>query len=567
MMETRLQPQARTNAAPFFTRLGDGVLQRKCACGSPAASLTEECGECNSRKLIQTKLIIGTSNDQFEQEADRVADQVLAAPANPAVRSNTRCIQRFARQSSASVSTAAVPPGVDRILASPGRPLDPALREDMEQRFGHDFSRVRVHADAQASESARAVNALAYTVGRDIVFGAGMPLRGTTAGNRLLAHELTHVVQQRGGQSGNLTLEPGISAEREADEVAGSVGETWLPRVPLQISSHPAGLYRQQPSPAAGPSGMSRVHFDETMRTRFGVTQIMTGTMQEQMSRLTPRSAAPAGGVILPNWQQWDPGSVSEVYSTIIEAFEDFAGSVGGLPDVREIIFFNVAYDVNQTGVAVPRPDIGASFAAGEMMIYRALTTSNKALPIARSNAQGKYPPVGIAVVGQGETPGAPSPLPSREESIKRLVSHELGHGVAEVSLAIDSTTFDRYQREVGWTPRHPQQLFDVGVPAVATALANGTMPPPAYEITAEKWNSPQWLEQPLSKYMVAGGPGEDFAEAVMTFVHAPNLLLSRSPRRFKFINTGTETWLPRLLKLPLIGDFPEPTPGEAHTA
>ena len=66
----------------------------------------------------------------------------------------------------------------------------------MESRFGHDFSQVRVHRDAKAAESARAVNALAYTVGEDVVFGTGQYAPGSSTGQRLLAHELTHVVRR-----------------------------------------------------------------------------------------------------------------------------------------------------------------------------------------------------------------------------------------------------------------------------------------------------------------------------------------------------------------------------------
>jgi hypothetical protein len=89
-----------------------------------------------------------------------------------------------------------VPPIVHDVLRSPGQPLDAATRAFMEPRFGHDFSQVQVHTDARAAESARAVHALAYTVGRDVVFGAGQYELGTHAGQRLMAHELTHVVQQ-----------------------------------------------------------------------------------------------------------------------------------------------------------------------------------------------------------------------------------------------------------------------------------------------------------------------------------------------------------------------------------
>ena len=88
------------------------------------------------------------------------------------------------------------PPVVHEVLRSPGRPLDDATRGFMESRFNHDFSGVRVHSDSRAAESARAVNALAYTVGNHVAFDHGQYAPGTTTGRGLLAHELAHVVQQ-----------------------------------------------------------------------------------------------------------------------------------------------------------------------------------------------------------------------------------------------------------------------------------------------------------------------------------------------------------------------------------
>ena len=93
----------------------------------------------------------------------------------------------------------AAPDSVEQALVNPGSPLEPALRGDMEERFGHDFSKVRVHTDAAAKQSALDVNAHAYTVGHDMVFGAGRFTPGTQEGRRLIAHELTHAVQQSGG--------------------------------------------------------------------------------------------------------------------------------------------------------------------------------------------------------------------------------------------------------------------------------------------------------------------------------------------------------------------------------
>lgn len=147
---------------------------------------------------MQAKLAIGASDDPLEREADRVADQVLALPTHPVVESAVQRIQRFAGQPAAQAEAA--PESVERVLAGSGRPLDTALRHDMEQRFGHDFSRVRVHSDGTAGQSAREVNANAYTAGHNIVFGASQFAPATREGRRLLAHELTHVIQQgRGG--------------------------------------------------------------------------------------------------------------------------------------------------------------------------------------------------------------------------------------------------------------------------------------------------------------------------------------------------------------------------------
>lgn len=144
--------------------------------------------------MIQPKLAIGTVGDIYEQEADRIAEQVTAKPALPPVSSVPLLIQRFRGQSNGQSDIA--PASVEQALAGSGSPLEPTLRQDMEQRFGYDFSHVRIHTDSRAAESAQAVNALAYTLGKDVVFGAGEFSPHSAKGRRLLAHELTHAVQQ-----------------------------------------------------------------------------------------------------------------------------------------------------------------------------------------------------------------------------------------------------------------------------------------------------------------------------------------------------------------------------------
>ena len=166
---------------------------------------------------VQTKPAIHQPGDEFEQEADRVSDRVMRMPQ---AQRQGACVcgggcpkcQReqpgqerehlqTKRVGSGDPGSTAVPPIVHEVLRALGQPLDPATRAFMEPRFGHDFAKVRVHTNNHAAESAEAVNALAYTVGNHVVFGAGQYALGSLRGQRLLTHELAHVVQQGGGQT------------------------------------------------------------------------------------------------------------------------------------------------------------------------------------------------------------------------------------------------------------------------------------------------------------------------------------------------------------------------------
>jgi hypothetical protein len=127
-------------------------------------------------------------------------------------------------RSAAGPAPAVAPPIVHDVLRSSGAPLDSAVRARMEPRLGHSFADVRVHTDARAAESARAVGAHAYAAGTHVVFGAGRYAPGSAEGQRLIAHELAHVVQQRGAPSSiQPKLEIGAAhdpAEREAEAAA-----------------------------------------------------------------------------------------------------------------------------------------------------------------------------------------------------------------------------------------------------------------------------------------------------------------------------------------------------------
>jgi hypothetical protein len=172
---------------------------------------------------VHPKLEVGSAEDPLEHEADRLAEQVLGTsgsggaettsggagtrPATTSVRRTcTLCDepdavrQRVHRKGETSRgATPQAPESVRSVLRSPGAALDAAARSFLEPRFGHDFSRVRVHADDAAARSAYDVGAAAYTVGTHIAFGAGRYAPATGPGRKLLAHELAHVVQHDAG--------------------------------------------------------------------------------------------------------------------------------------------------------------------------------------------------------------------------------------------------------------------------------------------------------------------------------------------------------------------------------
>ena len=169
-MSERVQIPAKplAAAAQSFKPVAPGVLQRKCACGGSGGS-GGECADCKKKKL-----------------------------------------QRRATGQGREMA----PPIVHGVLRSPGQLLDGATRSYFEPRFRHDFSNVRIHTDARASESARSVDALAYTVGPRIAFAAGQYQPRTASGRKLLAHELTHVVQQHGQSQSDGLLPVGPAGDR-----------------------------------------------------------------------------------------------------------------------------------------------------------------------------------------------------------------------------------------------------------------------------------------------------------------------------------------------------------------
>ena len=258
-----------------------------CACGGG-------CPSCESKLPILTKLAVSQPGDAYEQEADSLADQVMrmaeptlqraCAPCTAGALQCPKCeeaeeglIQRAVETSvsrdpvavanstaspAPSVATTGAPSLVNQALAEPGHSLDQGMRSRFEPSFGADFGNVRVHNSTTASASAAAVGAMAYTIGEDVVFGSGHYAPATSAGQRLLAHELVHVLQSRGsGQPTirrqatptTLNIPPNICDPNQTRAIIPSVAtaQQWLRTADTRLTSYLGAMTTASSQPTA----------------------------------------------------------------------------------------------------------------------------------------------------------------------------------------------------------------------------------------------------------------------------------------------------------------------------
>lgn len=222
----------------------------------------------------------------------------LAAPvpAPAAAAPATRSVQRAADSSRAQSRgpQRSMRGVVNDALSSGGEPLEPQTREHMERAYGHSFGNVRIHTGPRASASARALGANAFTVGSDIVFASGRYAPGTSAGKRLLAHELAHVIQQSRGPVGGRSIGDGVSVsepndrfEREAVSLASRVASGEI------VNPQPAG----QGAPAL-PSRSTVQREAETSARASGGAQSGAASASESMPPMT-WAKGPAFGAAL----------------------------------------------------------------------------------------------------------------------------------------------------------------------------------------------------------------------------------------------------------------------------
>jgi hypothetical protein len=221
-------------------------IQRACACGA-AAGISSECPDCAAEKRLglQAKLGINPPDDRWEREADRIADKVVSehsrAPEQPL--SVTPLVQRQAveeakddeeegmaqAKAAASYSTATSPlPAAAAAVAAGGQPLSRSERTFFEPRFGRDLSLVRLHNDTRAACAASSINARAYTLRNHIAFAAGQYCPHAAEGRHLMAHEITHTLQQR-------TNAPRTVLQRQPTSL-GAIPETERQAIQIQTT-------------------------------------------------------------------------------------------------------------------------------------------------------------------------------------------------------------------------------------------------------------------------------------------------------------------------------------------
>jgi uncharacterized protein DUF4157 len=194
---------------------------------TPMALLNRRLGNAGMRGILQAKLSVSDPQDPFEEEADRVAEQVMRMPEARTVARSPLQIQRSEDSSGAAPTVDAATASSIASLSSRGNALPQSVRAFMEPRFQANFGGVRIHDDAHAHDLARTVQAKAFTVGHDVVFGAGHYLPESESGRRLLAHELTHVLQQGQGRSSAHALQ---RSPRTPAAAPTPVAPQWLGR-------------------------------------------------------------------------------------------------------------------------------------------------------------------------------------------------------------------------------------------------------------------------------------------------------------------------------------------------
>ena len=312
-----------------------------------------------------------------------------------------------------------------------------------------------------------------------------------------------------GGRSGSHPSHRVLALQRAAGNRA--VGAVLSQSAALMVQRKAAGTAKAQ--------ALAR------LKKEFGITVVREGTIADQAQRVdgVPRFLSAdeaqkqlaAGG-----WASWSPFEKAPDWTAMVDGLVRFSATLGGLPTVTEIIFLKQDYDYSGAdGRLVPRPDVGASFAAGSVLVFE-------------KGTRGRF------VAAARRMLGSPSNSTTRED-VGYEMTHELAHGVVERAMEADPSVLTRYGDAVGWVGN---RLYDIGRAEVRAALAAKRVPPESGVLTAKNWEKADVVEQPMAEYMVTS-VSEDLPEAIAAYINRPEVLKARSPRRFAFVEKHIAGW------------------------
>jgi len=379
-------------------RLGNQGVQRLMS-----EIISHSKGSAQTRSpAIQAKFTVSQSADAHEQEADRVANAVMRMPAAdvqeiPVVSSTmstskvqrlcSNCEEEIGRGPATQVQRrvhAAGAPLVEpstaaniQALRGSGQALPEATRAFFEPRFGADFSQVRVHTDARAADTARAINAKAFTVGRDIAFGAGQYAPESPEGRRLLAHELAHVVQQGSiGSSIERQQAPADFIGPSVKGIEGVVSNTWsaaLREAPTRTSKVLADLPRGHKVVVKGNTGWLRVQTFIGGRT-------LEGYVSHELIKRTPQGSGPTVKDVL----RLDQTLPIKGLATDQPNYVDYA--IVSAPLGPDFILIPRTDATGQNGISIRKGDFHidkdslSGFVIGQNQVYRSRSVAEAVL-------------------------------------------------------------------------------------------------------------------------------------------------------------------------------------------
>jgi hypothetical protein len=232
--------------------------------------------------IIQRERGDGRVSDPLENQADRIADQVM--------NMGLGRLPRFGRDDTSRIAAGET----TRTGESSGRELDSQTREFFEARFRHDFSQVRIHNDERAGQSARQLGALAYTIGNDVMFGAGQYQPRSVAGGRLLAHELMHVVQQRRGGQYYGRVQPKLIASGDAAGFAAFANSVIAVQYEVVVSA--TGEVSLKGTNVAGPPTREAQQLVSALQTSINDVKLINMEFIHGASSVRPEDASVLGG-------------------------------------------------------------------------------------------------------------------------------------------------------------------------------------------------------------------------------------------------------------------------------